>query len=171
MSREPLDRTEDPSTCGINLARLTWSRPKDFSNREALNYFLNLFMSIDSEESEQYLTHPVIAKTNPLAFVNSLIHFDPTEQATADDFWSKILTAQRLPVGLPGESTVALKKKVVSYSPQFVAHQFGLAQALPAPISMSIGEQLVHYEVLDVQELEQILDQNQIRKLDRLRAN
>ncbi|MED6187955.1 hypothetical protein PIB30_081390 [Stylosanthes scabra] len=117
-------------------------------------------MNIDSEESEEYLTHPLVGKVNPLAFVNSFTHFDHVEQANSNDFWSRILTAQRLPVGLLGESTIALRKKVVSYSPQLVARQFGLAQALPSLVSTDAREQLIRYEVSNVHDLERILDKN-----------
>ncbi|MED6116428.1 hypothetical protein PIB30_100282, partial [Stylosanthes scabra] len=57
-------------------------------------------------------------------------------------------------------SNVALKRKVVSYSPQYVAHQFGLAQALPAPLLPDTDDQLVHNEVDDLGKLEQLLDRN-----------
>ncbi|MED6160347.1 hypothetical protein PIB30_050641 [Stylosanthes scabra] len=120
-------------------------------------------MSIDSEKGEQYLTYLLVGKINPLSFMNSFTHFDPIEQANSDDFWSRILTARRLLVGLLGESSLALRRKVVSYSPQLVSRQFGLAQALPSPISLNAGEQLVHYEVSDVQELERILDDNHVK--------
>ncbi|MED6165792.1 hypothetical protein PIB30_103012, partial [Stylosanthes scabra] len=94
--------------------------------------FSHFFMNIDSEESENYLTYPLTGKDNVLPFLNSFTNPDPSIQAILDEYWSKILTARLLPVGLPGESNIALRRKVVSYSPQFVARQFGLAQALPA---------------------------------------
>ncbi|MED6114756.1 hypothetical protein PIB30_083537 [Stylosanthes scabra] len=65
MPREPIEGDEEPSICGISSARLTWSRPSEFSNREAFKYFLKLFMNVDSEESENYLTHPLIGKGKP----------------------------------------------------------------------------------------------------------
>ncbi|MED6112171.1 hypothetical protein PIB30_059277 [Stylosanthes scabra] len=114
-------------------------------------------MNIDSEEGENYLTYPLTGKENVLPFVNSFTDPNPSIQAVLDEYWSTILTARLLPVGLPDESNVALKRKVVSYSPQFVAHQFGLAQALPAPILPDTDDQLVHYEVDDNRKLDQLL--------------
>ncbi|MED6138784.1 hypothetical protein PIB30_077814 [Stylosanthes scabra] len=59
-------------------------------------------------------------KVNPLSFVNSFTHPNPCEQGAFDDFWSRILTAQQLPVGLPSELTVALRKKSRRLKAKFV---------------------------------------------------
>ncbi|MED6137054.1 hypothetical protein PIB30_061358 [Stylosanthes scabra] len=120
-------------------------------------------MNIDSDEGESYLTYPLTGKEIVLPFVNSFTNPDPSIQAILDEYWSTILTARLLPVGLPGESNVALKKKVVPYSPQYVARQFGLSQALPAPLLLDTDNQLVHYNVDDLGKLEQLLDHNHER--------
>ncbi|MED6200572.1 hypothetical protein PIB30_086483 [Stylosanthes scabra] len=147
VPRDQVDDPNEPSTCGIRLARLTWPKPSGLGRGEAFIHFLTLFMNIDSDEGENYLTYPLTGKENVLPFVNFFNDPDSSIQAILDEYWSTILTARLLPVGLPGESNVALKRKVVSYSPQYVAHQFGLAQALPAPFLPDTDDQLMHYEV------------------------
>ncbi|MED6138616.1 hypothetical protein PIB30_075954 [Stylosanthes scabra] len=163
VQRDQANDAVEPLTCGIRLACLTWPKPNGLGRGEAFTHFLTLFMNIDSDEGENYLTYPLTGKENELPFVNSFTNPDPPIQAILDEYWSTILTARLLPVGLPGESNVALKKKVVSYSPQYVAHQFGLAQALPAPLFPDTDDQLVHYEVDDLKKLEQLLDRNHER--------
>ncbi|MED6150049.1 hypothetical protein PIB30_068424 [Stylosanthes scabra] len=162
VPRDQADDSDERSTCGIRLASLTWPKPSGLRRGKAFIHFLTLFMNIDSEEGENYLTYP-LTKENVLPFVNSFTDPNPSIQAVLDEYWSTILTARLLPVGLPVELNVALKRKVVSYSPQFVARQFGLAQALPAPILPDTDDQLVHYEVNDLGKLEQLLDHNHER--------
>ncbi|MED6222332.1 hypothetical protein PIB30_063303 [Stylosanthes scabra] len=163
VPRDQVDDPNDPLTCGIRLACLTWPKPNGLGRGEAFIHFLTLFINIDSDEDENYLTYPLTGKENVLPFVNSFTDPDPSIQAILDEYWSTILTSRLLPVGLPGEYNVALKRKVVSYSPQYVACQFGLAQALPTPILPDTDDQLVHYEVDDLGKLEQLLDRNHER--------
>ncbi|MED6174214.1 hypothetical protein PIB30_066962 [Stylosanthes scabra] len=163
VQRDQASDAVEPSTCGIRLGCLTWPKPSGLGRGEAFTHFLTLFMNIDSDEGENYLTYPLTGKENELPFVNSFTNPDPLIQAILDEYWSMILTARLLPVGLPGESNVALKKKVVLYSPQYVARQFGLTQALPAPLLPDTDDQLVHYEVDDLKKLEQLLDRNHQR--------
>ncbi|MED6129319.1 hypothetical protein PIB30_106799, partial [Stylosanthes scabra] len=163
VPRDQADDSDEPSTCGIRLAHLTWPKASGLGRGEAFKHFLTLFMNIDSEEGENYLTYPLTGNDNVLPFVNSFTNPDPSIQAVLDEYWSKILTTRLLPVGLSGESNVALNIKVVSYSPLFVARQFGLAQALPAPILPDTDYQLVHYKVDDIGKLEQLLDRNHDR--------
>ncbi|MED6148280.1 hypothetical protein PIB30_051626 [Stylosanthes scabra] len=166
VPRDQADNSDEPLTCGIRLARLNWPKPSGLGRGEAFIHFLTLFMNIDFEEGENYLTYPLTRKENVLPFVNSFTDPNPSIQAVLDEYWSKILTVRLLPVGLPGELNVALKRKVVSYSPQFVARQFELAQALPAPTLPDTGDQLMHYEVDDTGKLERLLDRNHKRMED-----
>ncbi|MED6212446.1 hypothetical protein PIB30_083429 [Stylosanthes scabra] len=147
VQRDQASDAVEPSTCGIRLARLTWPKPSGLGRGEAFTHFLTLFMNIDSDEGENYLTYPLTGKENELPFVNSFTNPDPSIQAILDEYWSTILTARLLPVGLPGESNVALKKKL----------------ALPAPLLPDTDDQLVHYEVDDLKKLEQLLDRNHQR--------
>ncbi|MED6151882.1 hypothetical protein PIB30_086640 [Stylosanthes scabra] len=62
----------------------------------------------------------------------------PLDQKAGDEMWAYSLVPQKLRVGAPGDGTLEMRYKLNLYSPQFVARQFGFAQALPflsAPVS------------------------------------
>ncbi|MED6128380.1 hypothetical protein PIB30_097173 [Stylosanthes scabra] len=71
--------------------------------------------------------------------------------------WAHSLIPQKLRVGAPGEGTLEMKYKLNLYSPQFVAPQFGFAQALPLPIYFKSAETSVKYEIGNTAEFDDVI--------------
>ncbi|MED6192373.1 hypothetical protein PIB30_009451 [Stylosanthes scabra] len=123
--------------------------------KTSIESFLRLFswfFDLQGDEGEDYDLFPFAKKSLPA--YPCLDSFDfPSDQSLSDRVWARTLTPQLLRVAAPGESTTEFKHKMVIYSPQLVACQFELAQAIPMPNPLTTDEPFVHYKTKDVKEV------------------
>ncbi|MED6212281.1 hypothetical protein PIB30_081788 [Stylosanthes scabra] len=108
-------------------------------------------------EGGDYDLFPFVGLPLPAAPCFDSLDF-PSDQAYGDEMWAYTLIPQKLRVGAPSEGIREMRYKMNLYSPQFVARQFGFAQALPTPSSFNPKDQLVKYEIDHTDELAQAIE-------------
>ncbi|MED6163833.1 hypothetical protein PIB30_083876 [Stylosanthes scabra] len=108
-------------------------------------------------EGGDYDLFPFVGLPLPAIPYFDLLDF-PFDEAYGDEVWAHTLTPQKLRVRAPGEGIHEIRYKMNLYSPQFVARQFGFAQALPAPTYFNLEDQLVQYEIDHTDEFAQAIE-------------
>ncbi|MED6127897.1 hypothetical protein PIB30_092449 [Stylosanthes scabra] len=137
---------------GIQLTCL--QKPSSRYSLESFRLYLSWFFDLKNDvDDETFDLFPFISLPLPAAPCFDSLDY-PLDQQAGDEMWAYSLVPQKLRVGAPGDGTLENRYKLNLYSPQFVARQFGFAQALPFPAYFNPAEPLVKYEISNTTEFD-----------------
>ncbi|MED6178176.1 hypothetical protein PIB30_105119, partial [Stylosanthes scabra] len=124
-----------------------WVKPSSRYGLESFRMFLSWFFDLKNDvEDGTFDLFPFTSLSLPAAPCFDYLDYPPNQE-TRDEMWAYSLVPQKLRVGAPGDGTLEMRYKLNLYSLQFVARQFGFAQALPFPVYFGHTEPLVKYEI------------------------